>query len=114
MNLSVAISEAQTSNVPALLRWLRTAAAYWVEADEEGTLYVAVFDDWPKSAECVLRLLSEVEDLHNVRIALDGQPIADQTTFYQELFASFLSSLSGEECCREGKRAPTTSSLKIN
>jgi hypothetical protein len=105
MSLSVAISEAQTSNAPALLRWLRMAAAYWVEADEEGALYVAVFDDWPKSAEFVLRLLSEVEDLRNVRIALDGKPILDQRTFYQELFNSLLplSTLSGEECCRSAE-----------
>ncbi|MCP9453242.1 MAG: hypothetical protein NNA23_11245 [Nitrospira sp.] len=91
MSLSVAISEAQTSNAPALLRWLRMATAYWVEADEKGALYVAVFDNWPQSAEFIFRLLSEVEDLRNVRIALDGKPIADQTTFYKELFNSLRS-----------------------
>ncbi|MCP9447645.1 MAG: hypothetical protein NNA22_08760 [Nitrospira sp.] len=85
MRLSIAIAESQTADVPALLRWLRTAAAHWVEADEEGTLYVAVFDDFPKSVEAVARSLSKVDDLSKVRIVLDGKPIVNHTFFYESL-----------------------------
>ncbi|MCA1957663.1 MAG: hypothetical protein LDL14_03925 [Nitrospira sp.] len=85
MRLSVAISEARVVRAPALLRWMRTAAAYWVEGDEEGALYVAVFNDFPQSAEAVARLLSEADDLRDVRIALDGRPIANRASFYESL-----------------------------
>ncbi|MCP9442708.1 MAG: hypothetical protein NNA20_08945 [Nitrospira sp.] len=100
MHLSVAISESRTSNVPALLRWLRTAAACSVEADEEGTLYVAMFNDFPQSVEAVAGLLSEVDDFSGVRIVLDGKPIENVPNFYTALLCYWQSLRTGGGECR--------------
>lgn len=101
MRLTIAIAEASVVRAPALLRWMRTAAAYWVESDEEGALYVAVFNDFPRSAEAVARLLSEADDLRNVRIALDGRPILNQLSFYESLLCYGRSlHAPSEACCR--------------
>ncbi len=100
MRLSVAISEARVVRTPALLRWMRTAAAYWVESDEEGALYVAVFNDFPKSAEAVARLLSEADDLRGVRIALDGRPIVNHAFFYESLLCYGRSLRASSDDCR--------------
>lgn len=102
MRLTIAIAEAGVVRAPVLVRWMRTAAAYWVEADEEGALYIAVFNDFPKSAEAVAQLLSEVDDLQNVRIALDGRPIINQVSFYESLlcYSRSLLAPSNDNCCR--------------
>lgn len=101
MRLTIAIAEAGAVRAPALLRWIRTAAAYWVEGGEEGALYVAVFNDFPQSAEVVARLLSEVDDLQNVRVALDGRPIVNQVSFYEGLLCYSRSLLApNDDNCR--------------
>jgi hypothetical protein len=101
MRLSVAISEARVVRAPALLRWMRTAAAYWVESDEEGALYIAVFNDFPKSVEAVARLLAEADDLRDVRIALEGRPIVNRASFYESLLCYGQSfRVSSESYCR--------------
>lgn len=100
MHLSIAISESRTSNVPALLRWLRTAASHSVEADEEGALYVAMFHDFPQSVEAVAGLLSEVDDFSGVRVVLDGRPIEDVSNFYTALLCYWQSLRTGGGECR--------------
>ncbi len=82
MRLSIAIPEAQVVEAPALLGLVRMAPACDVEADEEGALYVALFDDFPKSAETVARLLEEAWDLHHVKILLEDRPVASRINFY--------------------------------
>lgn len=100
MRLSIAISESRTSNVPALLRWLRTAAAHSVEADEEGAVYVAMFNNFPQSVEAVAGLLSEVDDFSGVRIVLEGKPIEDVSNFYTALLCYWQSLRTGGGECR--------------
>ncbi|MDF0675628.1 MAG: hypothetical protein P0120_14995 [Nitrospira sp.] len=82
MRLSIAIPEAQVVEAPALLRLVRMAPACDVEADEGGTLYVALFDDFPTSAEIVARLIEEAWDLHDVRITLDDRAVVSRINFY--------------------------------
>lgn len=85
MRLSIAIPEAQVVEAPALLRLVRMAPACDVEADEQGALYVAIFEDFPKSVEPVARLIEEAWDLHDVRITLDGRSVRSRINFYVAL-----------------------------
>lgn len=100
MRLTIAISEARVVRAPALLRWMRAAAAYGVESDEEGALYVAVFDDFPRSVEAVTGLLSEADDLRGVRITLDERPIVNQASFYECLLCYGRSLHAPRDDCR--------------
>ncbi|MCP9472658.1 MAG: hypothetical protein NNA30_08015 [Nitrospira sp.] len=100
MCLTIAIPEARVVRAPVLLRWMRTAAAYWIESDEEGALYVAVFNDFPNSAEAVARLLSEADDLRDVRIALDGRPIVNHAFFSESLLCYGRSLHAPSDDCR--------------
>lgn len=85
MHLSIAIPEAQVVEAPALLRIVRMAPACDVEADEQGASYVALFDDFPKSVEIVVRLIEEAWDLRDVHITLEGRPVASRINFYAAL-----------------------------
>lgn len=85
MRLSITIPEAQVVEAPALLRLVRMAPACDAEADEEGTLYVALFEDFPKAVEPVVRLIEEAWDLHDVRIRLDGRSVMSRINFYVAL-----------------------------
>lgn len=53
-----------------------------VEAGEQGALYVALFEDFPTSAEPVTRLIEEAWDLRDVRILLEERPVASRINFY--------------------------------
>ena len=88
VRLSIAIPETQALEAPALLRLVRMAPACDVEADEQGTLYVALFDDFPKSVEPVTRLIEEAWDLRNVHITFDGRPVLRRINFYIALLCS--------------------------
>ncbi len=85
MRLSIAIPEAQVVDAPALLRLVRMAPTCDLEADEQGALYVALFEDFPKSAQPVVRLIEEAWDLHDVRITLDGRSVRSRINFYVAL-----------------------------
>jgi hypothetical protein len=85
VRLSIAIPEVQVVEAPALLRLVRMARAFDVEADEKGALYVALFDDFPKSAEIVARLIEEAWDLPDVRILLEDRPVVSRINFYVAL-----------------------------
>ncbi|MEK9139413.1 MAG: hypothetical protein AAB308_00025, partial [Nitrospirota bacterium] len=47
--------------------------------------YVALFDDFPKSVEIVVRLIEEAWDLRDVHITLEGRPVASRINFYVAL-----------------------------
>lgn len=85
MRLSIAIPEAQAVEAPALLRLVRMAPACDIGADEQGAEYVAVFEDFPKSAGVVARLIEEAWDLHDVKILLEERPVASRINFYLAL-----------------------------
>ncbi|MBH0203817.1 MAG: hypothetical protein HP496_16325 [Nitrospira sp.] len=85
MHLSIAIPEAQVVEAPALLRLVRMAPAFDVEADEQGVSYVALFEDFPKSVEVVVRLIEEAWDLHDVQITLEARPVVSRIKFYVAL-----------------------------
>ena len=82
VRLSIAIPEAQALEAPALLRLVRMAPACEIEAGEQGALYVALFDDFPTSAEIVARVIEEAWDLRNVHITVDGRPVLRRINFY--------------------------------
>ena len=85
MHLSIAIPEAQVVDAPTLLRLIRKAPVWDVEADEQGAEYVAFFDDFPTSVETVARMIEEAWDLHDVHITLEGRPVVSRTNFYAAL-----------------------------
>ena len=85
MRLSIAIPEAQVIEAPALLRLVRMAPTWDVEADEQGALYVAFFEDFPQSAETVARLIEEAWDLEHVRILLGDRLVVNRINFYVAL-----------------------------
>ena len=82
MHLSIAIPEAQVVEAPALLRIVRMAPVWDVAANEQGASYVALFDDFPKSGEIVVRLIEEAWDLHDIQILLEGKPVTSRINFY--------------------------------
>ncbi|NGZ08030.1 MAG: hypothetical protein CV088_01410 [Nitrospira sp. LK70] len=85
MRLSIAIPEAQVVEAPALLRLVRMAPTCDVEAGEQGVLYIALFEDFPKSAELVVRLIEKAWDLRDVLIRLDGRSVRSRINFYVAL-----------------------------
>jgi hypothetical protein len=85
VHLSIAIPEAQVVEAPALLRIVRMAPACDAEADEQGASYVALFDDFPKSVEIVVRLIEEAWDLRDIHITLEGRPVVSRINFYAAL-----------------------------
>ena len=85
MRLSIAIPEAQVVDAPALLRLVRMAPACDVEADDQGPIYVALFDNFPTSAEVVARLIEETWDLRGTRITLNDRCIVSRVNFYAAL-----------------------------
>lgn len=103
MRLSIAIPEAQVVEAPALLRLVRMAPTWDVEADEQGALYVAFFEDFPQSAEIVERLIEEAWDLHHVRILLEERPVASRINFYIALrcYHESLGAQDSEAYCRQ-------------
>lgn len=103
MHLSIAIPEAQVVEAPALLRLVRMAPSCDIEADEQGALYVALFEDFPKLVETVARLIEEAWDLHHVRILLDNRPVASRINFYIALrcYHESLGASDPEAYCRQ-------------
>lgn len=85
MRLSIAIPESQLVDAPSLLRLVRMAPACDIGADEEGAVYVALFDDFPNSVETVARLIEEAWDLRDVHIMLEGRPVVSRLNFYVAL-----------------------------
>lgn len=95
MRLSIAIPEAQLLEAPAVLQLIRKAQAYDMEADDQGPVYVAHFEDFPQSVDVVAQLMEESRDPHEIRITVDGKPIANPVLFYHAL-----------SCYRESLGAP--------
>lgn len=85
MRLTIAIPEAQVVEAPTLLRIVRMAPACDIEAGEQGAAYVAVFEDFPKSVEIVVRLIEEAWDLRDVQITLGARPVVSRINFYVAL-----------------------------
>ena len=85
MRLSIAIPEAQLLEAPAVLELIRKAQAYDMEADDQGPAYVAHFEDFPQSVDVIAQLIEESRDPHEIRITVDGRPIANPVTFYHTL-----------------------------
>ncbi|MBI5672139.1 MAG: hypothetical protein HZC50_02495 [Nitrospirae bacterium] len=85
MRLTIAIPEAQVVEAPTLLRIVRMAPACDIEAGEQGAAYVAVFEDFPKSVEIVVRLIEEAWDLRDVQITLGVRPVVSRINFYVAL-----------------------------
>jgi len=82
VHLSIAIPEAQVTDAPSLLRLVRMAPACEIEAGEQGALYVALFDDFPKSVGIVAQVIEEAWDLRDVHITLEGKPVVHRINFY--------------------------------
>ncbi|MBL8039676.1 MAG: hypothetical protein JNN16_19460 [Nitrospira sp.] len=101
MRLSIAIPEAQMVDAPTLLRLVRMAPVCDIEAGEEGALYLAFFEDFPKSAETVARLIEEAWDLDHVRILLEERPVVSRINFYVALrcYHGSLSAPDAEAYC---------------
>jgi len=95
MRLTMGIPEAQMAEAPGVLRLMRMAPACRVEADEEGPIYVAVFDDILRSIDLVVRLVEAVLDLRGVKIAVEARPVLSLTKFHNALL-----------CYRESTDAP--------
>lgn len=85
MRLTISIPEAQVIGVPALLRLIRMAPGYEMEGDEQGPLYVAIFDDGLRSLDLVIRLVEAASDFRNVRIAVDARPVLSAMKFHNAL-----------------------------
>jgi hypothetical protein len=79
------------------------APACDVEADEQGASYVALFDDFPKSVEIVVRLIEEAWDLRDVHITLEGRPVVSRINFYIALrcYHESLGASDPEAYCRQ-------------
>lgn len=103
MGLSIAIPEAQMVEAPTLLRLVRMAPVCDIEAGEEGALYVACFEHFPKSPETVARLLEKAWDLDHVRILLEGRPVVSRVNFYGALrcYQESLSASDAAAYCRQ-------------
>jgi hypothetical protein len=103
VRLSIAIPEAQVIEAPALLKLVRMAPVCDVEADEEGASYVAIFNDFPKSAEIVARLIEETWDLRGIRITLEERCVFSRINFYVALLCYYKSrdTPDAEAYCRQ-------------
>lgn len=103
MRLSIAIPEAQMLDAPTLLRLVRMAPVCDAEVDEQGAEYVAFFDDFPTSAEIVMRMIEEAWDLQDVHIILEGRPIKSWINFYVALrcYHESLSAPDVKAYCRQ-------------
>lgn len=85
MRLSIAIPEAQILEAPVVLHLIRKARTSDIEADDQGPVYVAYFEDLLRSVDVVARLIEESRDPHRIRIEVEGRPVMDPVTFYQTL-----------------------------
>lgn len=103
MRLSIAIPEAQAVDAPALLRLVRMAPGHDIAADEQGPVYVALFENFPDSTETVAMLIEEAWDLHDVRIMLEDRPVDSRAKFYLALrcYQESLNSPDAETHCRQ-------------
>ncbi len=103
MRLSIAIPEAQAVDAPALLRLVRMAPSHDIGANEQGPVYVALFENFPDSAETVAMLIEEAWDLHDVRIMLEDRPVGSRAKFYLALrcYQESLNSPDAEAYCRQ-------------
>ena len=95
MRLSIAIPEAQLLEAPAVLQLIRKAQVWDMEADDQGPVYVGHFEDFPQSVDVVAQLMEESRDPHEIRITVEGRPIANPVLFYHAL-----------SCYRESLSAP--------
>jgi len=96
VRLTIAIPESHLVAAPAMLRLIRMAQTSDMEADDnEGPTYVACFEDFPQSAGVVAQLIEWVWDLEDIRITVDGRPVASPVKFYNALL-----------CYRESLGAP--------
>jgi hypothetical protein len=78
-----------------------------VEAEEEGPVYAAVFDNFPQSVDLVIRLLDGACDLRDVRITVDARPVLSRTKFHSALLcyrASVGMPDQGAYCARQAAR----------
>lgn len=72
-------------DAPAVLRLMRAASACEVEAVEQGSAYVACFDDFPQSVDAVARLIEGTWDLEDICITVDRRPVVSPVKFYNAL-----------------------------
>jgi hypothetical protein len=85
MRLTVGVPESEAAATPAILRLIRAASAWQVEAEEEGPVYVAVFDEFPRSLDPVIQLLDAASDLSRVQVSIDGRQVANVTELWSVL-----------------------------
>ncbi|MGH7165246.1 MAG: hypothetical protein ACREIS_06955 [Nitrospiraceae bacterium] len=84
MRLSVWIPQFEAEASPAILNLVRAAPIH-VEGEGDAKAYVATFANLPQSLDLAVRLIGEVVDLPDVRVAINDRPVANLTRFWSVL-----------------------------
>lgn len=106
MHLIIDVPESEAASAPAILRVIRTAPAWHVEVGDGGPVYVAIFDEFPRSLDPVIQLLGAARDLSRVRVAIDGRHVSNVTELWSVLlcYQESLAAQDKEAYCAQRAR----------